>query len=1205
MSSNKKRSITGIVLCLLILLIQLIPAVSVMIAEDNVIWNIMVVFLLILLAGYVLGLGILDKPFFMKFFKSYVILLNILGVIPVILTLIRSAFTIMDIISKINAGIPDVLSNAGVVVNTAFYILFILTILLPIAGHLRLEEAEADLYYERVVNGVIKKAKKKMSNRKFRRIMIAVCAVILVVCNSVTIAGNFFAVYLDNNVGAGKRIIKNTKETDGLELNYYGETPSPETAKKNALKTLKKVTDEGMILLKNNGVLPLDSGSDVSPFGKGYVYPFYDSPGEQSSMKHSFDYAVSPEEALADCFHILPYAADLQPKTTTKSGSTSNGNSTFDTYPDQPEALPGTKDLDTNSFGANGRIPELSVSRYSELSSDELEKMEDSVGLVFICRTAAEGMDLKFDGYTDGTPHYLALTQNEKDMIKEAKKICSDVVVIVNSTNPIELSPVMEGECEADAILWAGAPGEEGFKSMAEILCGDVNPSGRTYDIMPSDFLRGPEMANFGNFTYSNVFRETSSGEEKQTYMEYAEGMYYGYRYYETAYDIEADGFQYGKLAADGGIAEAGAVCYPFGYGMSYTTFKKSITSFDASGDEIILHVKVQNTGEYEGKEVVQIYYKPPYTGYDKENRIEKPTAVLCAYTKTDMIRPGESVETELRFSKEELTSYNAVRDNNDGTTGCYMLEEGTYEISLRENSHEIIDARNFKQDVTIFYDNMNPRQYEIEKQAAMDDEGNLLDYPEKKAVDDSLGFIAATNRFPYMTEYMEEETLALTRADWDATVPVNTRENSNEVPSKEISKKYVDLIAERNNFNLETNSQLGTIKGSKVYTEEMPESNQDNSLTLSDMRGKNFYDEDWDKLLDQIDWDEDRQSIKEFLVSSNYYTPDIESIGLFRTKHTEGANGIRVGPSKEEQYSTVTWCMCPVMAATWNTELAEEIGETMAYEALANGVNARYSPAFNIHRSPFAGRIMEYYSEDPFLTGTLVTSILNGSAKGGLVEYMKHFGLNDQETNRSLGVNTWASEQVVREIYNKPFEMCIRNARKSIKYIADDNTLKTKVMRGATGMMVAQNGFGPCVAWVNYELMTEYVRNEMNFNGVINTDWNSGGPGYLDMTIFAGTDSWLTGSWDTTSYMNLGDMESATARAAYRKAIHHAAFQIANSNAMQGVGPGAEITYGMSPWKVWLIGLNVISYLLIAGSVIWMVLRMKSQENSPEKYRK
>lgn len=659
-----------------------------------------------------------------------------------------------------------------------------------------------------------------------------------------------------------------------------------------------------------------------------------------------------------------------------------------------------------------------------------------------------------------------------------------------------------------------------------------------------------------------------------------------------------------------------GEVCYPFGYGLSYTTFEQSILSYDDTGDKITLKVKVENKGKYEGKEVVQVYFNPPYTEYDVQNKVEKPTATLCAFAKTNAIKPGESETVTLEFSKEELTSFVANRDNGDGTKGCYMLEAGIYEISLRKNSHEIIDRREFKQIETVFYDNSNPRIYEKQKQAILDDNGNMLPEAERSLKDPSIGFTAATSLFPYMDEYMNEMTTPLTRANWNATVPAySARADFYVAPQKELGQKFVDLINEYSNYDASANRQIGNVEGSKIYTDKQPLSKQDNGFKVSDLRGKSYYDENWEKLLDQIDWDKDRVAIEEFIMSSNYYTPAIESIGLPNIKHTEGANGIRVASSKTDQQITVTWCMCPVMAATWNVELLEDIGSAMAAEALANGVTSRYSPAFNTHRSPFLGRNMEYFSEDPFLTGTLVSAMLTGSTNGGLIEHMKHFGLNDQETNRSY-VHTWATEQVVREIYNKPFEMCIRNVRKTIQYIADsEGTVKTKVVRGVSGMMTGLNCFGPCLTNLNYDLVTRLVREEWNFQGVINTDWIN--PFSMDsdfgsLTICAGVDCWLTGNSCTTGgtiygrpiKFGLKDKESAMVRTAYREAIHHIAFQIANSNAMQGVTPGAIVYYDMSPWRVMLIAANIAAYALIAGGIAWTVLRAVDEKKNPEKYK-
>ncbi|MBR4208775.1 MAG: fibronectin type III-like domain-contianing protein, partial [Lachnospiraceae bacterium] len=737
-------------------------------------------------------------------------------------------------------------------------------------------------------------------------------------------------------------------------------------------------------------------------------------------------------------------------------------------------------------------------------------------------------------------------------------------------------------------------------------------PSGRTVDIFTRDNLKNPVMANYGPFTYTDMTMTLFSYVLPAYYMEYEEGMYMGYRYYETAHDIGAAGFTYGELDGKGGVKTEGEVTYPFGYGLSYTTFEQKITNFEDLGDTISVDVQVSNTGDRAGKEVVQLYFTPPYTDYDKENYIEKPTVTLCAFAKTKELAPGASETVTLTIDKDEFTSFAAHHDNGDGTTGCYMLEEGTYTVSLRKNSHDVLDSRSFEQKETVFYDNTNPRGYEIDKQAALDDEGNVLNYPEKRMADPEAKFVAATALFPYMDEYMETQSTILTRANWDATVPVYEQRADYYVPAnKPLAQNFKDLIDERNNFDAATNKQIGTNPDSVVYTDQMPAAGQQNGMTLSDMRGKDYYDPAWDSLLDQIDFAKDHDQIEEFLLSSNYYTPAIDSIGLPTIIHTEGANGIRLAFAKAEQMKTVTWCMCPVMAATWNVELAEQVGAAMAAEALANGVTARYSPAFNIHRSPFSGRNMEYYSEDPYLTGSFVSNMLNGSTNGGLIEYMKHFVLNDQETNRST-IYTWATEQTAREIYMKPFEMCIRLAKKTITYVADsEGTLATKVMRGAGGMMYSMNTFGPCTTWVNYDLATRLVRDEWNFHGLTNTDWTypMGETDYTDMAILAGVDTWLTGNSKMTGgagWMNfeIKDMESATVRQAYREAVHHAAYQIANSNAMQGVGPGSITYYETSPWVYYLTVADVICGLVVLGGILWMIARGRKAKRNPEEYR-
>lgn len=1087
--------------------------------------------------------------------------------------------------------------------------------------------------------------RKRMSNRNFILIMAPILTVLLAVIIVATSLSNVFSYMLDMQFGKGERhVVKATGtedwDTEYIENKYPDKDTNAAQAKAAALEVNLQLNDEGMILLKNNGVLPFAKGATVTPFGKGYKFPFYDSPNGTASMKHSFAYATTIETALkAASFNIITYAADLQPENTATNkvpGSSQNDGSNYNNYPDQPASAPNTLSSTTASFGASSRIPELGVHRYEELTSPQKLTMAPTTALVFLSRSGSEGADRKIDGYTDGTPHYLALSKNEKDMIKKAKELCTKLVIIINSTNPIELLPIMTGELEADAILWTGNPGENGYLSLGKILCGEVNPSGRLYDIFTTDFFKGPEMANFGQFRYNNInyvqpHQLTST--TRRNYVEYTEGVYMGYRYYETAHDVQEAGFTYGELDGKGGVTKAGAVTYPFGYGMSYTKFDQTITSFSSNGNNITMTVKVTNSGTRAGKEVVQVYYNPPYTQLDKDMKIEKPTANLAAFAKTKLLAAGASENVTITFSKEEMSSYCSTRDNGDGTKGCYMLEAGPYAISLRKDSHYIIDTKTWNNASTIWYDNKNPRQLEKDMQSAMDEKGNLLDIPAKSALDPDAKFIAATNLFPYMTDYMFRETTPLTRANWNATVPKYTLTNGSAGSvgrEKAATAETIALFWADRQFNAlytppttvngtinpssPTGNELlynpdqvqyGIIEGKVTFVsaDKMPKGKVSNDLSILDMRGKDFYDENWQLLLDQLDWEAEQADIQEIVTTSNYYTKELASIGLPRTAHCEGANGIRVGLSEDLQFLTVTWTMCPTTAATWNVELAQKQGEAMAQEALIHGKTSRMSPAFNTHRSPFTGRNLEYYSEDPVLTGKIVTGVLNGSTSGGLIEHIKHFGLNDQETNRSTYLHTWATEQTTREIYNRPFEICIRESRKVIKYTADNQgNTATRVMRGANAMMLGQNMFGPTTAFANYEVCQLLLRDEWGFTGTSITDWFSLSGQWAEGVVLAGTDTLMRGN-TVGAGLVMPNYNTATMRTALRTTLHRIAYNIANSNAVQNSPPGSTWYYDISPWKIWLIVANVAAYTIIVAGAVWIVLRLLSERKNPNKY--
>lgn len=1030
--------------------------------------------------------------------------------------------------------------------------------------------------------------KKKMSNKTLRRILIPIMAVLFVLCLIATIAMNAFSVAMDDYLGKGEKHVLKAEGTEDWDTEYYEDKYADNTvSKEDSYKTAAKVQDEGTVLLKNNGVLPLAKNSSVTPFGYRYLKPIYGQVSSSGSAKWTIS-PTTPEEGLAGSFKINNAAVELMKKA------------------GEPKALteaPGTLSAGAlnDLMGGDSKIYEYEASVYDGIS----DSVKDSTAIVVIARAGQEGSDKKYDGYTDGTPHYLALSTNEKESIKAAKESCAHVVVVVASSAPMELSPIMSGEYEADAILQVGHVGEKGFARLGAILCGEVNPSGRTVDIWASDFTKDPSYQNFGEFTYTNAtFTSHAYGTPSSAvgdgtfyryFIDYQEDMYMGYRYYETA-DVEDKSFVYGSLDGQGAIAERGAVAYPFGYGLSYTEFEQEITSYRDFGDEISVTVSVKNVGDVAGKEVVQLYYSAPYTQLDRDMKIEKPATQLIEFAKTDSIEPGKSEEITLTFDKEEMASYCYTRENKDGTKGCYMLEEGDYAIELKANSHDVIEARTYRNPTTIWYDSSNPRDSEVEAQSALDADGNSLGI---NAAGAEVPYIAASNLFDECSDYMNEESSILSRADWTGTFPKMV-----EGRKKAVSEKVAATFGIEETFDPQTDPELGNVEGSKVYRAE-DFTAEDNGLILSDMRGKGYYDESWDDLLDQIDYSnaDVLSQVVTLMTGSNYATTAVESIGLPDTKQADGANGIKAVKTDEGMELSATYGYAPLMASTWNKELMYEVGNMFGREAMENGISGWYSPAINLHRSPFSGRVFEYYSEDPILTGRLAAQVVSGAGDAGMFCYIKHFALNDQETNREFLLHTWATEQTMRELYLKAFEIPFKEAKMTIQYISDDaGTVSSKVMRAATAVMASQNNIGSTIAHGNYALLTELLRGEWGFTGIVHTDmyvWMAGKNMY-DLTFRAGSDTFLT-------YSMLGgmeDRESATSHGVMRRALHDVCYTLVNSALMQGTAPGSIIVYDMSPWQIALITVDCVVGVAILGMIAVLVIRAKDEKKHPDAYR-
>jgi len=1042
---------------------------------------------------------------------------------------------------------------------------------------------------------------KKMSNKRFRKIVIPVIAILEVLVLLATYLMNTFSQTMDTYLGRGNRTVTQVQGAENWDTNYYDvmytNAGGAGGSQLGTAAVAEQITDEGTILLKNsNETLPLTSGSKVSPFGYRYIQPIYGGTGS-GNVNVSADYVTPVEKALDQAFDVNFTIVSAMKKAKVY-GLSAEGYTAYD---------------DVQGYsGASTDIAEFDPSIYE--AADVKSSCAGTTGIVFIARVGGEGGDLLRTAYADGIAHELQLTEYEKQTIKFAKEHCDKVVVIMNSSNAVEMGPLMSGEYEADAILWIGGPGATGFKSMAKVLTGEVNPSGRTVDVFTRNFLDDAAQQNFGDYKYDFSFtsldrKDGSEFERTNAFVEYEEGVYMGYRFYETASDLGY--LTYGELNADGSAATEGAVCYPFGYGLSYTTFTQEIVDFSDSGDDIKVTVRVTNTGATAGKEVIQVYFGAPYTTLDEEYHIEKPTASLIAFEKSSLLQPGSSEDVVVSFAKEDMASYCYTKSNPDGTMGCYMLEEGDYTISVRANSHVVLDSKTTSISETVWFDGSDTdhiRQSELSAQALKNDDGTETDVPETSLTDENAAFIAATNQFQSCNDYMTAGKVTnLTRADWQNTFPTSPSGNDF-TPSEEV-KTELRSFGDTYGFDYANDPKLGNVPGSKVYNDTAPVEKADNGLSLSDMRGLNYYDPLWENLLDQLDLTRDPSGqLYNMLFGSAYMTLPLDDINKPQTMDLDGPQGITKAASTGA--FVTDWCaLCaePVVAATFNKELAYELGLAVGQEALTTGVNGWYAPGVNLHRSPFTGRNFEYYSEDGVLTGWICSNVVSGAYQNGLYTFIKHCVMNDQETNRQT-LCVWATEQTIREIYLKPLEIIAKNATCTIKYTADDQgTVGTKVIKASTAMMVGHNLIGATHAGTHWGFLTGVLRNEWGWHGMVETDmWD---PVNGDAMLRAGCSIRMNCLDDLygvtlTEALMAQDGTSNTSKNVLRKTVHDIGYAVANSNMMNKAAPGSKVSYSMAPWMMGLIAANVVIHTFTIAMIVVMVLRTRKEKEHPELFK-
>ncbi|MGT2682589.1 glycoside hydrolase family 3 C-terminal domain-containing protein [Streptococcus porci] len=842
-------------------------------------------------------------------------------------------------------------------------------------------------------------------------------------------------------------------------------------AEKVSKDLVTEIQEEGTVLLENKDqTLPLKKSSKVNIFGISSVAVTYGGSGSGAADESK---NVNLQQGLESVgFEVNSELTDFY-----------------------KENLP--KKEGGNIFSLNGgdyNIYEPAKDKYSEDLLKNAKAFSDTA-VVVISRNGGEGADLpqNMAEYQQGDKdkHYLELQDVEKDMLKTVTENFDKVVVLVNSSNAMELGFLEDAG--VDAALWIGGPGSTGLNGVAKILSGEVNPSGRLVDTYAYDMTSNPTYWNTGDFSYTNISYEKTpwGAKEPQTFnykfVNYQEGIYLGYRYYETRFVDNATG-KMDEAAYDK------AVQYPFGYGLSYTNFDKEITSMKEAGDKIEVTVKVTNTGDVAGKDVAQIYYTAPYTA----GGIEKSHVVLAGFDKTKTLEPGQSDNLTIAFDRDDLASYDYK------TEKAYVLDAGKYEIKLMNNAHDVIDSETY-----------TVASKEVRKQRSSD-----------KA--------EVTNAF----EYAIGEIKYLSRNDWAGT------EQTERTKDQEASAQVAEEI-DNKNFRIDENSETPV---NNVAT-------KDNNLRLVDLVGADYDDERWDKLVAQMSVDE----MTKLIGFGGYATGAVKSIdkpAVVDLDGPAGINGIFQG-IKGIQYNSEV-----VVASTWNTDLAEKMGDAFAKEALAHGIVGLYAPAVNIHRSPFSGRNFEYYSEDPLISGKMASALVAKALENGVYTFTKHFALNDQEDNRE-GVATWSNEQAIREIYLKAFEIPVKEG-------------------GATAIMSSFNRIGTLWAGGNKDLLDTVLRKEWGFHGMVITDYD--GQEYMspDQAIRNGGDLMLSTLGDMPTAVSTGTEEGVTA---LRRASKNILYTVAHSAAFDIYKPKTKWwIVALVAGNVALIGLTGLGLIKVTG---------------------
>ena len=905
-----------------------------------------------------------------------------------------------------------------------------------------------------------------------------------------------------------------------LDLVSGSGTITEETSAK-ATELVNEITADGVVLAKDeDGILPVASGSKLNVFGWASTNPCYGGTGSG---------------ALNTAYPVTDLLTGLH-----DAGIETNEElSKF--YTDYKADRPSV-----GMVAQDWTLPEPNVNLYTDEMMENAKAFSDTA-MVVITRVGGEGADLPTDmasvvdgswirrvaqaygsdrgtAYYNGTyddslnegndwdkgDHFLQLSNREEDLLDLVTANFDNVILVYNGANAFQMD-FLKDYPQIKGILLCPGTGQSGFEGFGKVVSGEVNPSGRTVDTYVSNLKNAPWWNNFGDFKYTNTEELNSDSSffdpegTTPSFVNYVEGIYVGYKFYETAAD-------------EGLINYDDEVVFPFGYGLSYTSFTKEMSGITNDGTSLNFTVTVTNTGSVAGKDVVEIYSDPPYTN----GGIEKSTANLLDFAKTSELAPGESQTIEFSIPVEDLASYDYQ------TNGCYVLEAGDYVISANDDSHNVADSQTYTVASDIVYNESNKRGSDA---------------------------VAATNEF----DFAEGEITYLSRADGFAN--------------------YAEATAAPATYEM-TDEQKAAFDNAHTYTEAGYQNDDDanaadittgakNGLKLVDLRGVDYNDAKWDQLLDQMTIDEMQQTIG----FGGYQTAAVSSIEKVRTNDCDGPASIN---NNFTGVGSVGFPAATLIGMTWDKDLAYAFGDSIGEMANEMDTSGWYGPAMNIHRTAFAGRNFEYYSEDGVLSGRMASNAIMGAQEHGVYAYMKHFALNDQEGNRTSMAATWSNEQAIREIYLKPFEISVKDA-------------------DCHAVMSSFNYIGTRWAGGCKELLKNVLRGEWGFVGFVETDY-FGVYGYMtaDQGVRNGSDLMLC---TTGNDFNTVTVLTNSSKQALREASKNILYTVVNSRAYAA----ENLNPGMAKWKIIMIGADVLVALLIVALEIKTFKSYKKRKEEEE----